>query len=103
MANTTTTTLSRGIMTLTFAGNGADWNSNTDAGFPLVKIKSIQFVPSNASDIMIVRDGGNDGPAIFDGTNERVKQFNGFFKPYIDISDCTLNTPANASVIFEIG
>ena len=109
MPNTVTETPSAGAITLTYAGNGADWDSRTN--FPGgLKVKSIKFWPSAATDILTVRNGSATGPIIghvedLSGTGVEDIGFGGAGEwcfPYIKISDQTFGTPANASVILII-
>lgn len=108
MANATTT----GRGTIVITGLDADWLYTTDGGFDAdigCLVSSIQFLPSAANDIMQVHDGGIDSALIFDsgpsgGTAPIFKNFDPprWVRPYIDISDCTFTTAANAKVIIDI-
>lgn len=105
MANTTLH--GNGIVQIT--GLDADWRWDDDGGFDSIqglKVQSIQFNPSAANDVMIVRDGGIDAAPLLDsnptGTAPVEQTFeNGgkWCKPVIDISDCTFSNAANAKVI----
>ena len=64
MANTADTSKAGKIIEVTFTGTGADWNYSTDAGFDCMHIKSIIWHPSGASDVLVVNEGGVDGPSI---------------------------------------
>ena len=107
MANVTT----KGRGSVTITGLDADWAYTTDGGFDAdigMKVSSIQFNPSAANDVMIVHDGGIDAAEIFDSgpagsTAPIFKNFDPprWIRPWIDISDCTLGTPANAKVIID--
>lgn len=109
MANTTTH--GKGVIHLVLDGS-TDWSYITDAGFTSgvgLKISSIQFNPSAANDILIIRDRTvatgaiifNSGPAggtapIYDPLDPPQWQM-----PVIGATDLTLSTPANASVIIR--
>lgn len=107
MANTTT----QGRGTVQIIGLDADWSYYTDGGFDEdigMFVSSIQFNPSAASDIMIVHDGSIDAAEIFNsgpagGTAPIFKNFDPprWVRPFIDISDCTLDTAANAKVLID--
>ena len=94
-------------------GLDADWLYSSDLPVALqsgLSVKSIQFNPSAASDVMVINEGGINGASIFHvkctgDTDQRIKYFNPptRMQPVIDISDCTLGTAANAKVIIEIG
>jgi len=91
----------------------ADWIWSTELSehnhMNGIVIRSIQFNPSAANDIMIIHEAGVDGPNIFHvkctaDTDQRIKYFNPplHCAPVIDASDCTLGTPANARVLIEL-
>jgi len=108
MANVTT--VGRGTIQIT--GLDADWLYTTDGSFDAdigCLISSVQFLPSAANDVMQIHDGGVDGAVIFDsgpagGTAPIFKNFDPprWVRPVIDISDCVLDTEANAKVIIDI-
>lgn len=109
MANTTTHF--PGGMHIVLDGS-TDWSYVTDGGFNAdigIKLASIQFNPSAANDILIIRNKiaatgtiiFNSGPAggtapIYDPMDPPQWQF-----PIIDATDLTLDTAANASVIIR--
>lgn len=102
MANTT---VIKGNM-VQVTGLDADWNSVTDTPFKDgMKLLAIVFDPSAIGDVMVVEEE-SDGPRIFyasctDTHDQRIQYYDGtWHKPYIDISDCTLDTAANARVLF---
>ncbi len=107
MANTTV----KSRATIQITGLDADWTWDTDGGFNTfhgVRVSSIQFLPSAASDVMIVHDGGVDGADIFNsgptvGTSPLYKNFDPpvLLRPVIDISDCTLDSAGDAKVIID--
>lgn len=110
MANTTVQSRN----TIQITGLDADWLWDTEfseiaASLGGMWVRSIQFNPSAANDVMIINDGGIDGPSIFDvkctaDTDQRVKYFDPplYCAPVIDITDCTLGTAANAKVIITL-
>ena len=64
MANTADTSIAGKIVEVTFTGTGADWNHSTDGGFDAMYVKSIIWHPSGADDVLVVNEGGVDGPSI---------------------------------------
>ena len=104
MANTTTRT----GRFITITGLDDDWWGNVALG-AAVELLAVQFVPSAASDRMIIRNGGLDNAVIFDSgvtanTNPLRVDMPGsqYCNPVIDISDCTLSTAANAKVMLLV-
>lgn len=109
MANQTTH--SSGGMHIILDGT-TDWSYIADGGFAEgigIKIASVQFNPSAANDVLVIRDKvvatgtivHKLGPSA--GT-ENLKDYNDppeWEFPVIDASDLTLGTPANASVIIR--
>ena len=81
-----------------------DWDStvNNPKGLPIF---AIAFEPSAANDKLVVRQNGAHGNKIFSGLDaansglSRLYPGTVLFKPYIKASDCTLGTPANATVM----
>lgn len=117
MANVTT--YKRGFIEIT--GLDDDWHYTTEmaalktAGrYPKrhvdyyggLRLQGIVFKPSAANDVMVIHEEGLDTTPIFDvkvagATDTRKEYLDGkLCRPTIDISDCTLGTPANASVRF---
>ena len=108
MANTTKIS-GRQIM---ITGLDADWSIDNDltgydAGF---KIISIVFVPSAANDVMVIKNSKAGTAADADmfrvkvtgDTDQRIEYYYGNVHfPFIDISDCTLGTAANAKVLIN--
>jgi hypothetical protein len=109
-----TTTVGRSGQTIEITGLDADWEWSVDLASEIAngtiyprhrRIVRITFYPSAVSDRMIVRDGGLDNAVIFDSG---VAQSTGALsmtyisgvgtEVMIDISDCTLTTPADAKV-----
>ncbi len=107
MANTTTV----GQNTIQITGLDADWIYSTVMGIAGAQcfITAIEFIPSATDDRMIIHDGGIDDAAIFDSgpcVDEYSIKYVTFnppkpCDPVIDISDCTLGTPANAKVVIH--
>lgn len=65
------------------------------------------FYPSAANDIIKLREGLATGPAIIKakdipGGGLILSPQGGVLHPYLKGSDCTLNTPANASIIIKM-
>lgn len=109
-----TTTMSGLFIKIT--GLDADWtlaNSGVTAlaSKSSIFVRSIQFNPSAANDIMIIHNDGLDTTDVFhvkvDGdTDSRIRYYGErgtLMSPVIDISDCTLGVAANASVLIELG
>lgn len=85
-------TESRG--TIQIAGIAADWDWETQmSAYPSeVRLHSITFIPAQANDKVVVKDGSDAGAVIFRAlclnTDEKIKYFNGAVKhPYIDFSE----------------
>jgi hypothetical protein len=87
-------------------GNGLTASVANLATLGGIFLKSIQFHPSAASDVMIIHNEHNDGAELFyasctAATDERIKYFNGnLVNPFIDITDCTIGT-TGAKVTME--
>jgi len=76
----------------------ADWDYGavyTAAKNP--RIIALTFIPGDAADKIVVKDGSDTGPVIFKAscvlaTDEKVKYFHGEQKrPYVDFDLCTLS------------
>lgn len=112
MANTADTLQANQILEVTYTDSGADWNHDTNGLHPQgMQVKSIFWHPSAANDILVINEGGINGPSIvhakadLDIAPQRF-YFGAFgtrLKPYIDLSDCTFGTPANTKIIFILG
>ena len=113
MANTANTTKNGNFVQVTYTDSGADWDYSTNGEFKDgMWVKSITFHPSAQNDRLIINEGGLNGASIMDVTctsatpQDKVKYFQGEFgtymKPYIDLSDCTFDTPADVKIIFEL-
>ena len=111
MANTADTTKAGHFVQVMYSGTGADW-AYTSMGFGSgeVKVKSIMWFPTAANDILIINEGGIDGPSIIhakasaDTDTMRFTFGEGgtWMKPYIDLTDCTFNAVTSTKIIFEI-
>lgn len=107
MANVTAVTRN----SIEITGLDADWYIDNDLSqFSRsgLYLESIQFRPSAASDIMVIRnskDGSATAGSIFNvicdaATDEKTQYYYGINAfPMIDISACTITTPANALVL----
>jgi len=79
-------------------GIAADWSWTSAfkaASYPNgMRIGSIQFKPGQAADKLVIKDGSDTGPAIFDSvctdSEEKNLYLNSYCKPVIDFSDCVL-------------
>lgn len=108
---------------LEIKGLDADWSLPGDLpGFRTTGlfIRRITFHASNAADVFIIKQGKAadtstagaivttaTDPRIFDAVGQTSQKFGGDVHgfqcwPYIDISDCTLNTAANARIEIEL-
>ena len=106
-ANTVTT----GAGTIKIVPDGStDWLWSESGQLPIngIVIYSIQFVPSDTSDVLILHDTGIDGVEVFnsgptDSTAPVIKYFpNGKrVKLVFDASDCTFTTAASAAIYIE--
>lgn len=111
MANTADTTLNGNFVQVGYSGNGDDWSHSTDAGFANgMHVRAIQWLPSGTDDILVINDGGVDGPSIVHwkataATDDKHIVFlspGKRFKPYIDLTDCTFNDLTATKIIFVI-
>lgn len=73
----------------------------------IVKIKRIEFIVGNADDVLVIREGDENGPEIARlGSHEAAESDRCYFEngqymePFIDFGDCTLNV--GHKVIFEL-
>jgi hypothetical protein len=111
MANTADTTKAGHFVQVMYSGTGADW-AYTDMGFGsgAVKVKSIMWFPTATDDVLIINEGGIDGPSIVhakaaDDTDTLQFLFGDggtWMKPYIDLTDCTFGTVTSTKIIFEL-
>lgn len=82
-------------------GISGDWTG------PLGELQSIQFVPGNSGDTLVVKNASASGPVIFNtaadsASDEVVKYFDGAeLQPFIDQSECTLNSGHQVIVIYK--
>ena len=89
----------------------SDWTWSADlSGAPNtgINVKSIQFIPSAATDRLIIHNGGLDAVNVFDsgpaeGTTPIIKYYppNKRIKVVMDATDCTLDTPASVRIYIE--
>jgi len=115
--NTTVVTAQDQVITITgLDPAGEDWDASTETETMgllrngVLKVWAVVFIPSATDDRMIIRDDGIDEPEFFDpGKNadaydSRVLYFREPLEvnPVIDVSDCTITTPANAKVMIYI-
>lgn len=88
-----------------------DWSYITDGGFSAgvgIKVASIQFNPSAANDILVVRSKTVTGTKIHklgpSAGTENLYDANDppqWEEPVIEADDLTLSTPANAEIIIS--
>ena len=114
MASAAVTLISDTQLQVTYTSSGANWDIDTDlAGFAAsgLRCKSIQFDPSAASDIFIVRNGGAAGAILMkvqctDVKDQRVKYLGGdkgkTIFPYIVLAQQTFGTEANVVISFDL-
>lgn len=107
-----TVTHGKGIIHIVPDGS-TDWVYGTDItsndGFPEsgLILTHIKFVPSAASDRLIVREGSVTGTPFFDsGAVTTVNAVEEFFdretkRPCIEQGECTFGTPANCRIIIN--
>lgn len=84
----------------------ADWNwfdtfpDNRNG----IEVQTILFRPSGTNDVLVIEEATPDGPTIMyvrcnDTYDQRVLYLNGSkVRPLLDYSDCTISTPADASL-----
>ena len=112
MADTVVTTEKNGTIQIAYTGAGADWvmtDELTAYANSGIWMKSIQFHPSTANDVLVVNEGGIDGPSIMHvkcsgDTDDRIKYFEPPKRsfPAIDLSDCTFGTAASVKITIEL-
>lgn len=113
MADTSVTTKAGNVVQVTYTDNGADWNylsggtADTSIFKAPIKVKAIQWHPSADGDILIINEGGVDGPSIVEveatdtgGVYHMTYGEGVFMRPYIELGDQTWGTDANIKVIF---
>ena len=100
-------TVLEGEFSIEITGLDADFIAGVNSTYRLYEVFGIEFVPSAVNDRMIVRHAGIDlacildtGPVINLAAIYEKKPLI-WYQPVIDITDCTLSTPANAKVIFH--
>lgn len=111
MANTATATFAGNTIELVFAGTGADWNIVEDMSLDYIKLKTLVWRPSGDGDILVINEGGDDGPSIVnvksgaDNTDQPIVVNFGegmWCTPYIDITDCTFSDITATKIIFNV-
>jgi len=108
MADTAVETIGNGVINITYAGGGADWDSKTH--FPGgLKVKAIKFFPSAANDVLKVRDGSASGSfiaimkdALNAGSCDMSFGEGIWCCPYIVIGDQTFNTKTSIVIMIMI-
>jgi len=71
-----------------------------------IKVKSIQFNPGAADDVLVIEEASASGPrSVYfkcaDTTVQKTKYFDDVkIKPFLDESDCTLSEGATVIIIF---
>ena len=113
MANTVT--FQGKIIQITPDGTQDWYPSSTTTGEGLglptdwICVKSIAFEPSAANDALVINEAGTDGPSIMHvsctaTTDQKIKYFGdgSWIRPYMDASDCTFGTAANARILIEV-
>lgn len=94
----------RNFFTTLTPDGSSDWSSATT--FPKgMRVWYILFYPSAANDIVCIKEGGADGPVIFkakdvDGRGLQLRLPGNLINPYLDQSECTFGTAANARITF---
>jgi len=116
-ANATVVTRQNQVITITgLDPAGEDWDASVEAETlgllrnGVLKVWMVVFIPSATNDRMIIRDDGIDGSEFFDAGkhaevyDSRVKYYYEPLEvnPVIDVSDCTIATPADVKVMIYI-
>ncbi len=114
MAGTAVTKISGTQLQVTYTSLGANWNIDSDltsfkdSG---IRVKSIQFDPSAASDVLLVRNKAANGAVLMKvkcsgDTDQRVKYLGGdkgkTIFPYIVLSEQSFTTPASVIISFDL-
>ena len=86
------------------SGIDADYDYGEDV-ISQNRFRSIKFFPGAAGDILIVREGADDGPRItklesIDGEGRYDTKVANTSRPYIKLSECTLSS--GAFVVFTL-
>ena len=111
MADASATSKSGNVIQVTFTGAGGDWVWSTNGGYTGdgIKVRAIEWLPSAANDILVVNEGGADGPSIVHwkaggiSDSKQITYGSGvWMKPYIDFTDCTFTTTTTTKVMFII-
>lgn len=110
-----TTTVSTNNRSITITGLDDDWHWSVELDGEAREVEhgqiwAIIFYPSAADDRMVIHDGGIDTGVVFDSwptaddDDPRIIYYPPGTKVelVIDITDCTLSTPASAQVIIML-
>ena len=95
-----------GTLEITVIAADWDYKASKPTAWPVQpRINFIRFKPGSANDIIVVKDGSATGPVICylkaTDTEPRCQYFSGTrHNPFVDFSDCTLNT--NHSLVIEL-
>lgn len=107
MANSMKTIVTGNVVDIEFDA-ATDWDFSARMPEPIknspngIFIESIGFSPSHRNDKLIVRNGAVGAARIFDPgicantSDAKIKYFDSdpnMYKPYVDISECTVNSP----------
>jgi hypothetical protein len=88
-------------------GEDAQTGIADDHTLPKGKLYSICFKPGGTSDELVMKDGGENGPDIFDAkvtavTEEQIIYYGWSLKqPFLDQSECTLSAGAKVIITHE--
>jgi hypothetical protein len=117
MSNVTTinrpfiTIVTDGSTDWTLAATGDASGSTTkliDYATSGLKVFSIRAHPSAAGDIIVINEAGLTGSDIFYAkfsadTSDKVQYYGGaWLHPFLDVSDCTIGTPASAKITIQV-
>ena len=111
MANTADTSQDGKIIQVTYSGSGDDWNYSDDAGFTSgMIVTDILWLPTAQDDVLVINEGGIDGPSIIHAKNGAATVTERHFRlggkhgiaihPYIDLTDCTFGTVTSTKITF---
>ncbi len=112
MAGDAVTLEKNGFIQVTWTGADNDWDYITDTpaytktGY---LCSAITFHGGTASDVLVVNEGGDDGPSgvhweLSAATDDRVRYFDPpkWIRPYIDYSDCTMTDCTLNKAVFTL-
>lgn len=103
-AATTANTTQEGIIVLT--GLDADWSGSSTFAQG-IKIKAVKMYPSAVNDVLMLRAVSLTGPvftiqkSVDGGVTKEYFDLGIRIIPFLESTDCTFSTPANAYVIIE--